>query len=187
MTSKNKKKILISFWIEPEILQLYDDFAKKARIPRSQLIHNIIETGYEEMKVQNNIGLIKVNMFLGHIKSKLPAMFNEAKAKHIVLDEDSLKKENVSVRLDPDLIQKIDLLSKKINLTRKGFIEYILDTGIREHKILTSIPGFIETIVHLRDFLDVVKKGWKNAYKESEEFIDTKKLDLENKEENSDK
>ncbi|WP_321416425.1 hypothetical protein [uncultured Desulfobacter sp.] len=172
-----KKKIMVSIRLEPKIIAFVDDIAQKGNITRSKVIHNLIDIGHTELKTQKNIGLVKLNLMVRQFKKSLKPVLAEAEKQIAV--EDEPKKGSVSVRMDNDLIQRIDLLSEQIGLTRKGFIEYVLEFEIREMKLLLKIPGFLSTSVFLRDIEEAIKKNWKNRLENTKQVLEDKTLKLE--------
>lgn len=181
---KKEKKIMVSIRLEPPIITFVDHIAQKGHITRSKVIHNLINIGYTELKTQKNIGLLKLNLMVRQFRKSLKPVLAEAEKQIIV--EDEPKKGSVSVRMDTDLIQKIDSLSEQIGLTRKGFIEYVLEFEIREMNFLSKIPGFMDASVFLRDIEDTIKRNWKNRLKNTRQVLEDKTIKLEdNSEKNS--
>jgi predicted DNA-binding protein len=179
---KTNKKIMVSIWLEPKSIKMLDNLAKMGQLTRSKIIHNLIEIGYDELKLQNNIGLIKFTLLLRKFKQSIQPFLTEAEKKIIVDGKDS-PKDSVS-RMDSDLIEKIDSLSDKIGLTRKSFIEYVLEFEIRDVKALSSIPGFVKTSLTIRDLNETIRKNWKTNFKKTEKILETKTIELNDNSEN---
>lgn len=180
---KQSNKTMVSIWLEPDIIKTIDAIAKRAGITRSRLIHNLIETGYDELNTQKNIGLIKFTLLLRQFKLSIKPIIKEAEKK-IIVDEENTKKDSVSVRMDNDLILKIDTLSQKIDLTRKAFIEYVLEFEIRDLKAIFSVPGAFAAIITFRDLEEKIRKNWGKNLDKTQRIIEDRTIDLNENSEN---
>ncbi|WP_299977060.1 ribbon-helix-helix protein, CopG family [Desulfobacula sp.] len=177
------KKIMVSIWLDPKIIRLIDNLAKRGHITRSEAIHNLIEVGYDELNLQKNIGLVKLTLLLRQFKQSVRPVINEAE-KRIVVDGEHPKKGSVSIRLNTDLAIKIDHLANRIDLTRKSFIEYVLEFQIRTLKVALSIPGFIEGIRSIRDLNEAIRKNWKKTFSKTQKVLEDKIIELNGDSEN---
>jgi len=179
--NKPTKKIMVSIWLDPTTITLIDKVAKTADITRTRLIHNLIEVGYDELKLQKNIGLVKLSLLLRKFKISVQPLLSEAEKKIIV---DEKRKDSVSVRMDHNLITKIDSLSKKIGLTRKSFIEYVLEFEIRDMKAIYKIPGFFKTVMTIRDLEEAIRENWKKTFSKTQKILEDKTIELNEESEN---
>lgn len=180
---KTNKKIMVSIWLDPKLIKILDKLAQMGQLTRSKVIHNLIEIGYDELNLQNNIGLIKFTLLLRNFKQSIKPFLIETE-KPIIVDTENSPKDSLSMRMDSDLIEKIDSLSDKIGLTRKSFIEYVLEFEIRDIKALASIPGFVKTVLTIRDLNDTIRRNWKNNFKKTEKILESKTIELNDNSEN---
>jgi len=180
---KKNKKTMVSIWLDPKLIKMIDNFAQIGHLTRSKVIHNLIEIGYDELNFQKNIGLIKFTLLLRKFKQSIKPFLTDTDKK-IIVDTENTPKDSVSIRMDNDLINKIDSLSDKIDLTRKSFIEYVLEFEIREIKALSSIPGFMKTSVTLRNLDETIRKNWKNNFKKTQKILENKTIELNENSEN---
>lgn len=159
------EKTMVSIWIKPEILDKLDKFAEKAKISRSKLIINLIIVGCDEMKMQSNLGIIKLTLKLRSLQRRIDLLLTGAD-QDIVVEDQSPRGTNVSVRIDKDLIKKVDELANKIKMTRSTFLEYVLDLSITDLKILDFIH-VTDGVILLNNLISSVKNKWQQAFKES--------------------
>ncbi|SDU31804.1 ribbon-helix-helix protein, CopG family [Desulfobacula phenolica] len=183
---KKTRKTIVTIWINPEILDKLDKFAKRADISRSQLIHNLLSIGYDEIKLQKNLGIIKLTLSLERLQAKIAKLLSGAKKKIVIVDPDK-KGTNLSIRIDPELMKKIDALANKLSMSRSIFIEYLLEISIKELKYI-NFPGIIDSALLIRDLDDKIRETWKKLFKKSKKALKEKevvtKID-ENLEENN--
>nr|WP_319393143.1 hypothetical protein [uncultured Desulfobacter sp.] len=162
-----KAKKVVSIWLAPEIIKKIDHFADQARINRSQIVHNLIEVGYEEMRLLKNLHLVKFSVHLWNFKKAITPLIKSENTPSIIVGCEEPKKDSISLRIDPDLLQKLDDMAHKLKMTRKGIIEHIIDFEFREIKMINSVPGVLSATVFLRDTLDTVSRTWKKSFEES--------------------
>jgi len=160
------KKTMVSIWIKPDILSKLDAIAQKAKISRSRLMINLIGVGYDEMKLQKNLGIIKLTLSLRSLQLKISQLLKGVE-KQVVIEGKEDRGTNVSVRIDNEAIKKIDDLASKIKMSRSTFLEYILEFSIREARLLDFVH-ITDGAIMIRDISDTVKTHWKKSFKESE-------------------
>ena len=169
------KKAIVSIWVNPGTIAKLDNFRKKAEISRSKLILNLIDIGCDEIKIQKNLGIVKLTLALSKLQGKISKLLFGAKNK-IVISETEPRGSNISVRIDPKTIQKIDNLAQQVEMTRSTFIEYILEISIREITLILKVPGIGSTGLFVRDFNDELRKIWKKMFKKSEIALKEEKV-----------
>ena len=178
-----QKKLNISLWIKPDILDKLDELAQKFGIKRSQLITNLITVGYDEIQSQKNLGIIKLTLALKKYTSKISKLLKGAE-KQIILNEEDQRGTNVSLRINPDMIYKIDQLAQKIEMSRSTFIEYILENSIRNIRILNFV-GITDSVMFVEKLKEEVKSIWKTLIKKSEQTLEDNKIVIDMEDENS--
>jgi predicted DNA-binding protein len=180
-----QKKLNISLWIRPDILERLNEISQKFDIKRSQLITNLIIVGYDEIQSQKNLGIIKLTLALKKYTSKINKLFNGAK-KQIIVNEEDQRGINLSLRVDPDLIYKIDQLAQKIEMSRSTFIEYILENSIRNIRMLDFV-GVLDSVMFFEKLRKEGKNIWKKLILQSEQALDDNKITIDMENGNSNK
>lgn len=169
-----QKTTNISLWIKPDVLEKLDKFSKRFIISRSQVIINFIDIGLDEIRYQDNLGIVKLMLALNEYTSKISKLLKGAE-QEIILDIEDQRGINVSVRINSDLVAKIDKFSKEIKMSRSTFIEYLLYNSIENMSMLTFV-GFTDTVIFVEKLRAETRILWKKLIKNSEKILKNGKV-----------
>ena len=70
---KEEKKIQVTIQLDPEFVDKVDDLAKRLKLKRSQMMRNLMESGYEDAVIMDSIGVFKAVQFGNRFMKKLTA------------------------------------------------------------------------------------------------------------------
>ena len=172
--SMKNPKTNVSLWVKPHVLDRLDKIVDKFDLKRSQLIINLINLGFDAIKKQDNLGIIKLILVLKKYTSKINMLLNAAEDQ-ILCNEEDQRGKNLSVRINSNLVQEIDLFAKKMDMSRSTFIEYLLENPIRNISVLDFIH-MTDAVMLIDEFNIQVKKSWKQLINDSRKALKTGKV-----------
>lgn len=158
------KSDTITVWVKQGLVVLINKIAAKAGISRNKLIKNMIVTGLEELKNQDEIGIIKLNIMITEYNNKLKALIASMNINGTHKEKSTnTKGMTVTVRLDKEVIDEIDRWAEIIHMTRSKFVQHIFDVSIGDLKKLNAMK-----LVDIFLLVENLKDTWKNAFKQTE-------------------
>jgi len=166
MAEEKKKKergMNISVWMNQETLDEIDKTAEWAGLTRSKLMQNIIDVGITEVKLFKAVGIIKLTFISLDLRKQWKKAIKE------IPDEESIPKKritdrgiNVSIWMDREMIENIENLAVKLDVSRSQLVEKFLDMGVSDIRIMKK-TGIASVSVLIRNLSD----KWKKAFKET--------------------
>jgi hypothetical protein len=173
-TSKKERGMTISLWMNQETLDEIDKTADWANIRRSKLIQNLIDVGIEEINIFNALGIIKLSLITLDLKKQWQRACSEIEERDSIGEKRITDRGvNISIWVSQSQIQDIELLSKKLSLSRSQLIERMIDMGMADMKKLRLV-GVTTMAKYLRD----LHETWKASFKKTEKAYKDGTLEL---------
>ena len=85
--AENKEKdgkVVISLWIDKELVEKLDYFADKAGITRSKILSNIIEAAVHDLGILSKLGIMRIVKFFLDMREAIKNVGTEYKDKQIL-------------------------------------------------------------------------------------------------------
>lgn len=171
---KKKRGAYLSVWIRQDILEQLDATAEKVKLNRNRLIHNLIDTGIEEIKVQKAIGLVKLTMTMTRLRQQWRKAIADAKGEDRKGRKHSERGVNISIWIGLSLIEDIEDYAAKMNMSRSNLIEWLLEMGLADIKIISE-AGIITLAMFARD----LKEKWQDQFDKAKKAMERGKIGLD--------
>ncbi|HEU18341.1 MAG TPA: hypothetical protein ENO00_03025 [Deltaproteobacteria bacterium] len=176
---KKERGMTMSIWINQETLDELDNVAKWADLNRSKLIQNFIEVAIDEMNLFRSLGIIRLTLISLDLRKQWKKAIEETTDSDQVPQKKRITDRgiNVSIWIPRNVVEDIEDLAGKLNMSRSQVIEKLVDMGMAEMRILRN-TGFAHVSKALRDIHEAISKRWKKSFKETEKAMAKRTLNL---------
>lgn len=172
--AKKERGMALSLWMNQETLNEIDKTAEWAKIKRSKFIQNLIEVGIEEMKVFKSLGIIKLSLISLDLKKQWQRARSEIEDQENIGEKPFTNRGvNVSIWVSQSQIQEIEIMSKKLNLSRSQLVERLIDMGVSDMRKLRMVG-----VTTIAKYLRNLHEKWKSSFKDAEKAYKEGKLEL---------
>lgn len=150
MADEKKQGVAVSVRLEKTSVECLDLMAEKIDVTRSKMAANLVAGSLPELQFFSSLGLLAIAKWYQDILEKIGLSRKKATPTRIT----------VGIWLDQDLVERIDLIAKKVGLTRSKLTANIIESGIPELKFFEKI-GAVDVVMFIEDLKNRQIKKWK--------------------------
>jgi predicted DNA-binding protein len=156
----------VSIKMNDEFINRLDDIAHLVKCSRNQMIRNILVVGVEELQRFKSVGIIQLSIMIRDIHESIIGKSN------LKLSDPVAGDKPIPIKLDGELITRLDDLAKQGGLTRHQLVKNLLRVGVEEAETMAKF-GILQLSVLFHDLGESFRKFFKQgeeAYKVAEKM-----------------
>lgn len=164
MTPK-QNEIQFTVNLEKDVLERLKYMAEHGDISRHKLIVNLLTVGIEEIELMKHVGIFQLSLIVRNMTAT-PEKITIRKSEEIKASEMP-----IPLRIEKNLIDRLERLAEKGDLSRQRLAQNIIKIGLEEMESARKI-GLTRVAITIRDMHDSFKKFLevgKNAFNAGKE------------------
>lgn len=150
MTPK-QNEIQFTVNLESDVLERLKIMAEHASLSRHKLMVNLLTVGIEEIELMKHVGIFQLSL----IVRNMIATPENVKARKS--DEIKTSEMPIPLKIDKNVIERLERLAEKSDLSRQRLAQNIIKTGLEETETARKI-GLTKVAITVRDMHDSFKK-----------------------------
>lgn len=155
-TPDPNKTIPVSFTLPPKVNVELDRIAAKAKLSRSKLGSNLLQTGVEGLGAAEKLKILDPAAFTFTFVFRIREKIQFAKKQ----DESAERAKSISFTVPLWIMDRLDYFARKVDTTPGKLAQLILVWGVQE-LLAGEKLGFFQTALFIRDFKEKLpKKFW---------------------------
>jgi predicted transcriptional regulator len=162
MTPK-QNEIQFTVNLESDVLERLKILAEYAGLSRHKLMVNLLTVGIEEIELMKHVGIFQLSLI---VRNMIATPENVTARKS---DDIKASEMPIPLRIEKSLIERLERLAEKGDLSRQRLAQNIIKTGLEETETARKI-GLTTVALTIRDihesfkkFLEIGKKAYNNG------------------------
>ena len=136
--------------LSTDLLVRLAEMAKHADISRHRLIVNLLSATIDEVEKLEHVGILQLGILIRNMAEPMMAKFNRNQS------DENISEMPIPLRIDKLLLERLERLADKGDITRQRLAQNIIKTGLEELEAARKY-GLTHVIFKIRDMHDLLK------------------------------